>query len=1432
MNLINFTQTAIPSRLFAGITIVSLFLSALPVAFFTADAAIQSVTIGVQMVPNPITGNDTITLTNPEIFPVTLELLTINDLAVTAMYGPSDLVIAANSSETIDVSSRLNQDDDDVTFSGTNVTSATVSYAGTPADDAVVVGSFSITADDGVPAGTVYNDTKDLYYVTIEAAVAAADDGDLIELTTDIEVTDEVVVNKDVTIDGLGNTVTTNITFESSSQNNSVFEIIGVDGVSLVNFTLDGSGGTNIHGINIYEATNVALDDLVVTDNQRSAVVVNSSQVVISNIETANNGFTGPIPNFYQVINVAKNTPEAASLEIKGVSVHAESKLFKTHVFADTLADVTFADTDTQYERVFNILIPSAARAFILKEEVVEASLEITNPATDGALLMGSHTFEALYMDDDETIDTINWAVKTASCEANNTGVNVAGFGTSVNPPINYDPVTGMIDVTVDLSEYSPGEYCFVVNPAETGGQTDTDREVRTFVIEDFATVYASKIVCDYETELPNMSGGADITATTASDWLAANLLANPDTSCRMVDGWEFEWSSKGVSVPSNYNNHVGYGGAGWNIFTDSAMIPASAFEGIGHISLREVLLPDYIGFGAGGPFGVPKDIGAELYCASDVTGYDNLDRINKPIAGEDYYCVGWNQTDPEASLEITSPESENQVLSGFHTFTAEYMDDDTTVDKIQWAIRPGVCESSSINLAGNVGGLNTPSTFVGSLFSTDVDMTGWDDGAYCFVVNPSEQSGEDDLREVRSFVIDTPVVYAPYCGDGQLNQEWEVCEVGTDGCTDYCTYENQCTNLQLMKVTLDEDAPVSTTFDNSIRLGSVSNIIPNGTWFNFAEVGDETAQSVAQAAEGLAVERTGTELRLAVEGGNSRTGFDYVFGTVMTQGIALGVTDSSPIPGWELETTGNYVDIWDKNDTEGLDFKMWLTSGDDAGSVAVTAGEEYNCSECKATVEARIVHNDSGVAGDGDLSAKIILGDAGYSTVEFGEWFPISVAANVGDSAVMITDPNTVTNFASASDKSGLFVSRENGTVKVALYGEHAQGGNANYEWIDARIEVRDAGITNYAELSGDYKFENHPENNGVPTNDGYDTATVDTTGVDFKLWVDTGSDGFRFDIDSIAFCEDDTIDRNPEIDLFEISGTKYVVEGESETAASGWTIYASNGVDTPLSTTTDTNGNYSFTVAGGVWEVYEENRTDWQLVDIFQVPSMYYEDALREGEIVELAQKVPDSCEFNVGISEIPVFSTRSSEFISEVNEISNEFTGYTCNFHNEYTPEEEEEEEEGRVSSGSSSGTRISLQAATPQGLVLGASTDSCPFLVDYLQMGAADDEMEVMKLQLFLNIFKDLFGGTANPITGTFGATTDVNVKAFQERYRSEILDPWFNLGIVPHNRATGFVYKTTLWKINDIVCPESAVLPEFTGESLSSNVAINFTPIED
>jgi hypothetical protein len=99
-------------------------------------------------------------------------------------------------------------------------------------------------------------------------------------------------------------------------------------------------------------------------------------------------------------------------------------------------------------------------------------------------------------------------------------------------------------------------------------------------------------------------------------------------------------------------------------------------------------------------------------------------------------------------------------------------------------------------------------------------------------------------------------------------------------------------------------------------------------------------------------------------------------------------------------------------------------------------------------------------------------------------------------------------------------------------------------------------------------------------------------------------------------------------------------------------------------------------------------------------------------------------------------------------------------------------------------------------------------------------------------MFLNIFKDLFGGTENPVTGNFGIITDTNVKLFQETYKAEILEPWFNQGIVGHTKPTGFVYKTTLWKINDIVCPDTAVLPDFTGETLQSNVDLNARAVQD
>ena len=104
---------------------------------------------------------------------------------------------------------------------------------------------------------------------------------------------------------------------------------------------------------------------------------------------------------------------------------------------------------------------------------------------------------------------------------------------------------------------------------------------------------------------------------------------------------------------------------------------------------------------------------------------------------------------------------------------------------------------------------------------------------------------------------------------------------------------------------------------------------------------------------------------------------------------------------------------------------------------------------------------------------------------------------------------------------------------------------------------------------------------------------------------------------------------------------------------------------------------------------------------------------------------------------------------------------------------------------------------------------------------MQIGIENDPIEVMKLQMFLNMFV-----ASTSVTGVFDAITDAHVKLFQEKYRDEILEPWFKLGIVPHNQPTGFVYKLTRWKINDIVCPGSEPYPTLDGENLTNNVDLD------
>lgn len=245
-----------------------------------------------------------------------------------------------------------------------------------------------------------------------------------------------------------------------------------------------------------------------------------------------------------------------------------------------------------------------------------------------------------------------------------------------------------------------------------------------------------------------------------------------------------------------------------------------------------------------------------------------------------------------------------------------------------------------------------------------------------------------------------------------------------------------------------------------------------------------------------------------------------------------------------------------------------------------------------------------------------------------------------------------------------------------------------------------------------------------------------------------------------------------------------------EGEPAIGGWEINLWDGDFKIATTSTNGNGYYSFTVEAGNYQVTETQQEGWE-------------------QTATLGEADGNICYFN--FDDELLFSKVLND------EYQNPFEGQCVfgNHQNEVVEEEPEEPEE--PTRKGSSGTRTKR---APQGQVLGATTQCGLWLEDYMQKATVNDTYQVLKLQAFLTL-----QGFTTPLTGIFDATTEANVKLFQAKYADTVIKPWFEKGIVPHNRPTGFVYKTTRWQINDIMCPGIEPYPSFEGENLTTNVLV-------
>ncbi|MEZ4200023.1 MAG: SdrD B-like domain-containing protein [Candidatus Paceibacterota bacterium] len=582
------------------------------------------------------------------------------------------------------------------------------------------------TPQHGVPGPTdIENSATGDYFDTVDDALADCDtsDGDTISLLGDITISEQITLDRPIIFDGGGFTIDAAYT-KTGNDNNSA---IGVqsDDVTVQNVILDGTNGTDLHGVNVYVSEDVTVTD-VHAMNFRSGMVVNGSTVDAENFTTAGNIWHG--------INVAPGggvtTPSI--LNVSATSEHDEERLVIPHIFTDdvTAGTIEVNDLDDQYE-VFEF---GDARAYWLKRV---ASLEITSPATDGEVFPPMEmTFEALFTDDDDTEDTINWAIKPGSCEANNPTVNLLGYGTPGYTPAAYNPLTGEIEVTADLSGFDDGDYCFVVNPEETGDGTDQDREVRLFTLETPSPICHLPYVVEFDDESDD-----DTFSTTPGDTgLVIEEVDGGYTIGLYDDGRDGVYRVKGtITFPDG---------------TNTASFAFSEASGNDGLEQTHGTYPD-----------VADRSGTTIEFDLFVNGADDIFTILDDTLENEANCDVIFPPLPDPSLTITDPGTDDETLTGSHTFLGEYVDADDVEDAMRWAIRAGTCAASTGTVAGNVDGYSDPFSWDGADFSTTVDMSTWADGEYCLVLNPDESGDGEDFRATRTFFLDNPE--PPVCEPG-----------------------------------------------------------------------------------------------------------------------------------------------------------------------------------------------------------------------------------------------------------------------------------------------------------------------------------------------------------------------------------------------------------------------------------------------------------------------------------------------------------------------------------------------------------------------------------------------------------------------------------------------------------------------------------------
>lgn len=190
---------------------------------------------------------------------------------------------------------------------------------------------------------------------------------------------------------------------------------------------------------------------------------------------------TGSTSNFTTATSLVNDTPvnvvkrgsriDACPTTLAGMPVGSYVRAFSISVGDTSTNDIGLAG----YLDKVVVDLDSDVKTYDL--EPFAPTGQITNPATNGAVVSGNYNFTATYNDgDDDNDDAVQWAIRQGTCSGNTVIGNVDG---------RTDTFTwngAAFAIQVNTANLTPGNYCFVFNPTDDAGQADV-RVTRTFVV-------------------------------------------------------------------------------------------------------------------------------------------------------------------------------------------------------------------------------------------------------------------------------------------------------------------------------------------------------------------------------------------------------------------------------------------------------------------------------------------------------------------------------------------------------------------------------------------------------------------------------------------------------------------------------------------------------------------------------------------------------------------------------------------------------------------------------------------------------------------------------------------------------------------------------------------------------------------------------------